>query len=294
MLFVSLFAFSECKDLNSNCEVWSMNNGCESNSGYMYTYCKKSCLLCDYDCENSTNNFETNFLNKRFSSIEYNYNVSFLSRDPWVVMFPDFLKGNESDHLISLCGDTFVRSEAGINTISSARTSSQCWCMTPNCEDDYILKNIEKRVSNIVDLPVKNSEFFQILKYTENQYYQRHHDQNCHHDSIQGARTLTFFIYLSDVEEGGETYFDQLNILVKPKKNTAILWNSIKDNEYGVNEHKTSHEAKKVIKGTKYAANLWFHTRNFRTPHRICRNLSVDHSYDVYKKEVFGNTKDEL
>jgi hypothetical protein len=33
-----------------------------------------------------------------------------------------------------------------------------------------------------------------------------------------GPRILTFFLYLSDVEEGGETNFPLLNISVNPKK----------------------------------------------------------------------------
>jgi hypothetical protein len=33
-----------------------------------------------------------------------------------------------------------------------------------------------------------------------------------------GPRILTFFLYLSDVEEGGETSFPYLDIAIKPKK----------------------------------------------------------------------------
>lgn len=44
-----------------------------------------------------------------------------------------------------------------------------------------------------------------------------------------GPRILTFFLYLSDVEEGGETAFPKLNISVRPKKGTALLWPSTLD-----------------------------------------------------------------
>lgn len=40
---------------------------------------------------------------------------------------------------------------------------------------------------------------------------------------------LTRFLYLSDVDEGGETSFPHLNIAVKPKKGRALLWPSVLD-----------------------------------------------------------------
>ena len=51
------------------------------------------------------------------------------------------------------------------------------------------------------------------------QFYRRHHDSSDHkNDSTAGHRILTFFLYLNDVEEGGETRFTTLGIDVKPKK----------------------------------------------------------------------------
>lgn len=44
-----------------------------------------------------------------------------------------------------------------------------------------------------------------------------------------GPRILTFFIYLTDVELGGETYFPSLGIDVKPKKGRALLWTNVQD-----------------------------------------------------------------
>lgn len=46
-----------------------------------------------------------------------------------------------------------------------------------------------------------------------------------------GPRILTFFLYLSDVEEGGETVFPSLNISVSPKRGRALLWPSTMDHD---------------------------------------------------------------
>lgn len=57
-----------------------------------------------------------------------------------------------------------------------------------------------------------------------------------------GPRVLTFFLYLSDVEEGGETAFPLLGIAVKPKKGKALLWPSVLDHDLQEFEPRTLHE----------------------------------------------------
>ena len=63
----------------------------------------------------------------------------------------------------------------------------------------------------------------------------------------------TFFMYLSDVEEGGETRFTKLNISVTPRKGSAILWPSVHSHDPWETETQTYHEAVTVKKGEKYA-----------------------------------------
>jgi prolyl 4-hydroxylase len=51
---------------------------------------------------------------------------------------------------------------------------------------------------------------------------QVHHDYIFDHKKMPcGPRILTAFIYMNDVEEGGATYFPQLNITVRPKVSQA-------------------------------------------------------------------------
>ena len=70
-----------------------------------------------------------------------------------------------------------------------------------------------------------NMEHFQVLNYQPGQFYLTHHDYIPEHQkSPCGPRLATFFIYLSDVEEGGGTYFPQLQQTVMPKKGRAALW----------------------------------------------------------------------
>ena len=67
-----------------------------------------------------------------------------------------------------------------------------------------------------------------MLKYEVGQFYHEHHDQNAPKNSAWGPRLYTFFMYLNDVEAGGETRFTRLNISVTPRKGSAILWPSVR------------------------------------------------------------------
>ena len=88
----------------------------------------------------------------------------------------------------------------------------------------------------------------------------------------QGVRVLTFFVYLSDVAEGGGTKFNDLGLVVTPKRGRAILWPSVVSHDMLTGEKQTHHEALPVERGVKYAANLWIHLYDFKTPSRagIC------------------------
>ena len=77
----------------------------------------------------------------------------------------------------------------------------------------------------VTGIPENKYESFQILQYKEGQFYRRHHDSsNTNKNKPAGHRVLTFFLYLNDVEEGGETRFTNLDISVTPKKVCRFVW----------------------------------------------------------------------
>ncbi len=106
------------------------------------------------------------------------------------------------------------------------------------------------------------------------QFYKSHHDWSYdHNDSYHnpGPRMITVFLYLNEVEEGGATRFtdifgdeSDIYIDVKPKKGTALIWPSVRDDDLLKLEGKTFHEALVVEKGVKYGANAWLHLRSFQ------------------------------
>ena len=66
-----------------------------------------------------------------------------------------------------------------------------------------------------------NYESFQLLQYDGGQFYRSHHDSSVTDNTPAGHRILTFFLYLTDVEEGGETYFNRLDLAIKPKRGVS-------------------------------------------------------------------------
>ena len=105
------------------------------------------------------------------------------------------------------------------------------------------------------------------------QFYETHDDYiEQHRDAIQGPRILTLFMYLTDVEAGGETrfdYFDKGGMKVKPKLGRIVLWpNVLNDSPLDI-DNRTEHEAMPVIKGHKYGANAWIHLRNYKKASRM-------------------------
>ena len=99
------------------------------------------------------------------------------------------------------------------------------------------------------------------------QFYLTHHDYVIGSDKeLGGPRILTAFMYLSDVEEGGETRFDWAdNLVVKPKAGRLALWPSVLNDDPSQIDERTQHEAMPVVRGTKYGANAWLHLRNWDT-----------------------------
>ena len=67
-----------------------------------------------------------------------------------------------------------------------------------------------------------------------------------------------------NVEAGGHTHFPRLNISVRPKRGSALLWPSVLDHDPNERDDRTDHEALPVASGTKYAANYWLHMYRYR------------------------------
>ena len=151
--------------------------------------------------------------------------------------------------------------------LDNSRTSENAWCQD-SCARVEAIRHVSHRIGNVTGAGEAHSEFLQLLRYEPGQYYREHHDFIPSHMEFPfGPRLLTMFVYLSDVDEGGGTKFNKLNITVMPRVGRAVLWPSVRNDRLDSPDYRTMHEAMPVLAGTKYAANAWLHRYDFRTPH---------------------------
>ncbi|XP_033141633.1 prolyl 4-hydroxylase 5 [Brassica rapa] len=104
----------------------------------------------------------------------------------------------------------------------------------------------------------ENGEGLRVIHYEVGQKFDPHFDGL--------GRIATFLMYLSDVDEGGETVFPMSSsgLSVSPKKGDAVLfWNNRPD---GSQDPSSLHAGSPVIKGNKWAANKLFHFQEFKYP----------------------------
>ncbi|MBM7579622.1 prolyl 4-hydroxylase [Jeotgalibacillus terrae] len=189
--------------------------------------------------------------------------IPFAKRHTWplVVVLEDVLSNEECDQLIQLSSDRMKRSKISSDrVVNQMRTSSGMFF--EESENDLI-QTIEKRLAKMMNVPIEHAEGLQILKYTPGQEYKAHHDYFLPTSkAASNNRISTMVVYLNEVEEGGETYFPELNISITPQKGSAVYF------EYFYNDEelnkKTLHGGAPVIKGEKWVATQWMRRKSVR------------------------------
>lgn len=199
-----------------------------------------------------------------------NIATSDIKDGPWILTLDDFLSEEECDHLIAMGEQLgYERSKGrlgGEDVEVNQRTSSNTWCRDA-CYDHPVTLNISERVQALTaPIPEANGERWQLLKYTKGQHYKVHSDYIAHHlEREQGVRILTVFFYLNTAQGGG-TRFPAPDLTVQPVKGRAVLWPSVLDENPDAIDPRTEHEALPAVTA-KYAANVWIHQRDFKSPY---------------------------
>ena len=268
----------DCHDHVEECRHWAAAGECANNENYMVSHCGFSCRTCfvnqTAECRRPVALppvAVAGTIDETFEAlVQGPLAPRVLHRDPWVLQFDDFMTSEEADELVAAAGHNFEQSRfLGDDEVKGEmpRTSTTSWCNVPSCLENATFQAIRDRISAAVRVPWLHSEHLQLLRYHEGQYYKEHHDQISPPESAWGPRLYTFFMYLSDVVEGGETNFTKLNISVAPRKGAAILWPSVLSSDLHATDERTMHESLPVVRGTKYAANFWVHLWDFQTYH---------------------------
>uniref|UniRef100_A0A061QZX7 procollagen-proline 4-dioxygenase n=1 Tax=Tetraselmis sp. GSL018 TaxID=582737 RepID=A0A061QZX7_9CHLO len=217
--------------------------------------------------------------------------IETVSWEPRAFVYHGFLTDEECDYLVSqaephMSRSAVVDADSGGSKLDAIRTSYGTFLRRGR---DNVVSSIEERIALWTKLPVENGEDIQVLRYQDGQKYDAHwdwFDGGSKHDfGPSGNRVATVLMYLSDVEEGGETSFPRgtwvdeaaqkqgsyspcgsKGVSVRPKKGDALLfW----DLDVGAKEGDkySLHAGCPVLRGTKWSATKWIHVRRFGETH---------------------------
>ncbi|KAK8963395.1 hypothetical protein KSP40_PGU013546 [Platanthera guangdongensis] len=206
-----------------------------------------------------------------------------LSWEPRAFIYHYFLSQKECEYLIELAKPHMVKSSVvdsatGKSKDSRVRISSGMFLKRGM---DKTIHAIEKRIADYTFIPVDQGEGLQILHY-EGQKYEPHFDYFLDDFNIKndGQRIATL-MYLSDVEDGGETVFPAAKVnssslpgyndlsecgkkglSVKPRMGDALLFWSLRPD--ATPDPSSLHDGCPVIKGNKWSSTKWMRANKFK------------------------------
>ncbi|XP_057420356.1 probable prolyl 4-hydroxylase 9 [Lotus japonicus] len=200
-----------------------------------------------------------------------------LSWKPRALYFPNFATAEQCKSIVGVAkaglkpsalalreGET-EQNTKGIRTSSGVFVSSS--------EDKTgTLAIIEEKIARATMIPRSHGEAFNILRYEVDQRYNPHYDSfnPAEYGPQKSQRMASFLLYLTDVQEGGETMFpfenglnmdvsyryeDCIGLRVRPRQGDGLLFYSLFPN--GTIDPTSLHGSCPVIKGEKWVATKW-------------------------------------
>jgi prolyl 4-hydroxylase len=208
-----------------------------------------------------------------------------ISWEPRAFVYHNFLSKEECEYLIALAKphmvkSTVVDSTTGKSMDSRVRTSSGMFLRRGR---DKVIRAIENRIADYTFIPVEHGEGLQVLHYEVGQKYEPHFDYflDEYNTKNGGQRMATLLMYLSDVEEGGETIFPDADVnstslpwynelsecarkglAIKPKMGDALLFWSMKPD--ASLDPLSLHGGCPVIRGNKWSSTKWMHVHEYK------------------------------
>ena len=179
-----------------------------------------------------------------------------------VRIIDNFLTPEECDYVVNFSTPLFNKSTVAGKEESELHLARTSYTAMLVVDDDIVFDKIYEKAAKLADLPVENVEYLQSISYSKGQQYMAHFDTVDEQSvagegefEMAGQRKCTLLVYLNDDFEGGETYFPKLDIRVKPKKGTAVLFYNLDDQ--GKLNPESFHAGLPITSGNKYACNIW-------------------------------------
>lgn len=189
---------------------------------------------------------------------------------PVLAVLHDLLGLDECASLIErarprLAPSTIVDPATGRDVVAEHRTSLG---MFFRLGEDALIERLDRRLAEVMNLPVENGEGFQVLYYPTGAVNTPHFDflqpsNPANRASIarSGQRVSTLIAYLNEVESGGETVFPAAGWSVSPQPGSAVYFEY--SNRLGQLDPRTVHGGSAVLRGEKWVLTKWMRQRRF-------------------------------
>ncbi len=178
----------------------------------------------------------------------------------------DFLSASECTRLCDMIDEVARPSSLHEDQENDGFRTSYSGDLNPH---DNFVRSVSRRIDDLLGLNPTTGEAIQGQRYTEGQQFKPHNDW-FHTDQAYwpaerkrgGQRSWTAMVFLSDVEEGGETHFTEVGIKIEPKPGVLLAWNNALPD--GTPNRDTLHAGTPVSKGSKYVITRWYRTRQWK------------------------------
>ncbi|KAA8545792.1 hypothetical protein F0562_020757 [Nyssa sinensis] len=200
-----------------------------------------------------------------------------LSWKPRALYFPNFATAEQCRSIIKIARSNLKPSNLALRkgetseSTKGIRTSSGTF-ISASEDKTGTLNFVERKIASATMIPRTHGEAFNILRYEVGQRYVAHYDafNPAEYGPQKSQRIASFLLYLSDVEEGGETMFPFENgsnmgmgydykrcigLKVKPRQGDGLLFYSVFPN--ATIDRASLHGSCPVIKGEKWVATKW-------------------------------------
>ncbi|MES2530330.1 MAG: 2OG-Fe(II) oxygenase, partial [Pseudomonadota bacterium] len=189
---------------------------------------------------------------------------------PVLAVLDGVIDAAECEELIAMARSrlqpsTVVDPTTGRDTVSGLRAS---FGMFFRPLENPLVARLDRRMAELMNLPVAHGEGLQVLHYPEGAGSAPHFDflvpsNAANRESVarSGQRVSTLVTYLNDVPEGGETVFPAVGWTVSPQRGHAVYFEYC--NEAGEVDHASLHASRAVLRGEKWVATKWMRARPF-------------------------------
>jgi prolyl 4-hydroxylase len=182
-----------------------------------------------------------------------------------IFVLVDFMSAAECAEMREMIDEVAQPSKAYINQRGETHRTSYSGDVDPW---NPFVQKIQRRIDDLLGIPGEYGETIQGQRYEVGQEFRDHCDwfrTDADYWPDQkvcgGQRSWTAMVFLSDVEEGGQTDFPALGITIEPRLGALLAWNNASPN--GVPNRWTLHAGLPVAKGAKYIITKWYRTRKW-------------------------------